>query len=162
MAQNKIADLISPILADTYALAVKTHAAHWNVVGTGFFELHTAFGSQYEELLDAADELAERLRAIGVRAPSGMKAMAKAASVADLAEGAGSGGGGSGGGGGANTPAGAALARALRDDHRTLSKACAKGVHASQELGDEATADLFIQRIEAHDKTAWMLDAYAS
>ncbi len=144
MAQNQSTiDVLSSVLADTYALAVKTHAAHWNVTGAGFFELHAAFGTQYEALFEAGDEIAERMRALGTRAPNGIKALAKTTGVADIAE-----------------IDGRALAKALRDDHRALSKACANGVGVAQEGGDEATADLFIQRIQAHDKDAWMLDAY--
>jgi starvation-inducible DNA-binding protein len=135
---------LAAVLADTYALAVKTHAAHWNVTGSGFFQLHAAFGSQYEALFEAADELAERLRALGVKAPAGLKAIAAAATLADT-----------------TTGDGVALATSLRDDHRAVSKALSAAVKVAQEAGDEATADLFIGRIEEHDKTAWMLSAYA-
>ncbi len=139
---STVTDHLTTVLADTYALAVKTHAAHWNVTGAGFFELHAAFGSQYEALLDAADELAERIRALGERAPRGLTSLAKASSITEVKD-----------------DDGRALAKALRDDHQTLAKACAKAVKVAQKDGDEATADLLIGRIEAHDKTAWMLDA---
>lgn len=140
-----IADHLSAILADTYALAVKTHAAHWNVTGSGFFQLHEAFGAQYQALLTAADEIAERIRALGESAPGGMRALAKAASVKD-----------------GDDAEGRALAKSLRDDHRALAKACAKAVAAAQAGGDEGTADLLIGRGQEHDKTAWMLEAYAA
>jgi len=135
---------LSTILADTYALAVKTHAAHWNVTGAPFFALHAAFGAQYLALFTAADDLAERLRALGQVAPRGMAALAKATTITDTA-----------------STDGIALAKALRDDHRALSRALSTALTAIQAAGDEATADLLIGRIEDHDKTAWMLDATA-
>ena len=139
---STLATALSTVLSDTYALGVKTHAAHWNLTGAQFFALHAAFGSQYEALLDAADELAERLRALGEGAPRGLAALAAATSIRDIA-----------------ATDGLELAKALRDDHRALSRRCAEGVKAAQAAGDEATADLLIGRIEEHDKTAWMLAA---
>ncbi len=136
---------LEQILADTYALAVKTHAAHWNLTGAQFFTLHPAFGSQYEALLLAADELAERLRALDSKAPSGILALAKKTTLSDIA--------------GSD---GLDLAKALCADHLTLSKALTKAVVVAQEAHDEASADLFIGRIEDHDKTAWMLKATIS
>jgi starvation-inducible DNA-binding protein len=144
MSKKTIASLTA-VLADTYALAVKTHAAHWNVTGSGFFQLHEAFGSQYEALFEAADEVAERIRALGSTAPAGLAAIAKAASVADI-----------------DGADGRELAKALRDDHRALSKACAKAAAVAADEGDEGTADLLIGRGQEHDKTAWMLDAYSA
>lgn len=142
---STLIDRLTNILADTYALAAKTHAAHWNVRGEGFFQLHAAFGEQYEALFEAADELAERIRALGAPAPAGLQALAARARIADAA-----------GDGGRQ------LAQALRDDHRALSRECLAAARAAQEAGDEGTADLLIGRSQAHDKTAWMLDAYAS
>lgn len=144
MSKKTIASLTA-VLADTYALAVKTHAAHWNVTGGGFFQLHEAFGGQYEALFEAADELAERIRALGSPAPAGLAAIAKAAAVADI-----------------DGTDGRELAKALRDDHRALAKACAKAARTAADEGDEGTADLLIGRGQEHDKTAWMLDAYGA
>jgi starvation-inducible DNA-binding protein len=137
---------LAGVLADTYALAVKTHGAHWNVTGSGFFQLHDAFGTQYDALFEAADDLAERIRALGESAPAGIGALAKLANIGDLGD----------------DHEGRSLAKALRDDHRSLSKACAKALAVAEKEGDEATVDMLVGRIEAHDKTAWMLDAYAA
>ncbi len=142
---SKTTVALTTILADTYALAVKTHAAHWNVTGSGFFELHAAFGSQYEALLAAADELAERIRALGDGAPVGLKALAKLTTVADI-----------------ESTDGRELAKSLREDHRAMSKVIAKAVAVAQKGADEGTADLLIGRSQEHDKTAWMLSAYAA
>lgn len=138
-----VTDSLARVLVDTYALAVKSHAAHWNVTGAGFFELHDAFGSQYEALLEAADDLAERIRALGGKAPAGIQAIAAAATLADTTSGEGK-----------------ALVAALRDDHRALVGTIQSALKIAQGAGDEATADLLIGRIEAHEKTAWMLGAW--
>ena len=142
---NSLNSHLGQILADTYALAVKTHAAHWNVTGAQFFTLHDVFGTQYEALLAAADELAERLRALGAKALSGIQTLAKATSITDI-----------------TSTDGLALAKALYADHIALSKLLAKAVVDAQSEHDEATADLLIGRIAEHDKTAWMLKATIS
>jgi starvation-inducible DNA-binding protein len=138
----KVVEHLTQVLADTYALGVKTHGAHWNVKGSGFFRLHTAFEEQYQALIAAADVLAERIRALGSDAPASMKQILALTSVGE-------------------PPASGddALVRALRDDHRALSAACRKALEEAQDDGDEATADLLITRVEEHDKTAWMLSA---
>lgn len=143
-ATTALNTILGQILAETYALAVKTHAAHWNITGPQFFSLHEAFGTQYDALFTAADDLAERLRALGEKAPNGLKALAKISEVSDI-----------------SSHDGVALAKALAADHTALSKLLAKGIAAAQAAGDEATADLFIGRTEEHDKTAWMLGAVA-
>lgn len=133
---------LTQVLADTYALAVKTHGAHWNVRGAGFFRLHAAFEEQYTELFLAADEVAERIRALGVDAPSSIRQLTELSSIPDTAKGDDD-----------------KLVRALRDDHRRISERARKAVAAAQEGEDEGTADLLIGRAKAHDKTAWMLSA---
>lgn len=133
---------LTQVLADTYALAVKTHGAHWNVRGHGFFRLHAAFEEQYTELFLAADELAERIRALGVDAPTSIRQLAELSSLADGAKGDDD-----------------TLVRGLRDDHRRIAERARGAIAEAQEAGDEATADLLIGRSQAHDKTAWMLSA---
>jgi len=143
-ATSPVTAALHGVLADTYALAVKTHGAHWNVTGPVFFQLHDAFAAQYDALFIAADDVAERIRALGAVAPAGIAGLAGATSIAD-----------------SHSSDGIALAKALAADHRTLSAACAKAVGVAQKASDEASADLLIGRIEAHDKTAWMLEAVA-
>ncbi len=133
---------LTQILADTYALAVKTHGAHWNVRGAGFFRLHAAFEDQYTELFLAADDIAERVRALGEDAPSSLRQLNELSSLGEVPKGDDD-----------------ALVRALRDDHRRLSERARKAVPGAQEGKDEASADLLIGRARAHDKTAWMLSA---
>ena len=139
---DTLIELLRQILADTYALAVKTHAAHWNVTGPQFFSLHPAFGTQYEALFTAADDLAERLRTFGEKAPFGLHALAKATTVADT-----------------DSSEGLKLVKSLHGDHVALSALLAKGIKAAEADGDDSTADLLTGRTEEHDKTAWMLKA---
>jgi starvation-inducible DNA-binding protein len=140
---NDLPATLAAILADTYALAVKTHGAHWNVTGPEFFQLHAAFGEQYEALFEAADELAERLRALGARAPGSIADLARRSTLPGAPD--------------AND--GASLVKTLYEDHRRLSRAASAGIAAAQAAGDEATADLLVGRVEEHDKTAWMLSS---
>ncbi len=133
---------LTAVLADTYALGVKTHGAHWNVRGAGFFRLHTAFEQQYQALFLAADEVAERIRALGSDAPGSMRQLLELSSVGEPP-----------------SSSSRELVTALRDDHRALSEACRQALAEAQEDGDEATADLLIKRTSDHDKVAWMLEA---
>jgi len=145
MAKQPLLPDLRVVIANTYVLAVKTHAAHWNVQGASFFRLHQAFADQYTELTTAADDLAERLRALGQPAPLGMEELLKAATIASAIPSA----------------DGAALCTALGRDHRAISANCAQAATLAHDHDDHATADLLTRRIEAHDKTAWMLEAAA-
>ena len=149
MSKNKtatdVAAVLTAILADTYALAVKTHGAHWNVTGPGFYELHEEFGKQYEALFEAADELAERVRALGATAPGSIGDLSRRSTLP----------------GAPDARDGASLVKILYGDHRHLSKAASAGIAVAQAAGDEASADLLVGRVTEHDKTAWMLGAVA-
>lgn len=135
---------LTGVLADTYALAAKTHGAHWNVVGPQFFALHEAFAAQYAALYEAADELAERVRALGRRAPSGLEDLARLSRVRPAA-----------------ADDGATLVRELASDHRALAAAATAAARAFVAAGDDGSADLLVGRAQEHDKTAWMLAAAA-
>jgi starvation-inducible DNA-binding protein len=137
-----VTQYLTKVLADTYVLGVKTHGAHWNVKGPGFFRLHAAFDEQYHELLLAADEIAERIRALDAMAPASMRQLLEHTGIGE-------------------PPTGddMQLVRALRDDHRHVAKACRQATIVAEDADDEATADLLIGRSKAHDKTAWMLTA---
>ncbi len=141
-APTSVVKMVTQIMAETYALVVKTHGAHWNVRGSGFFELHAAFEAQYQALLLAADELAERVRALGQDVPASMTQIMALSSIGD-----------------ASQTDGSSLVRALRDDHRFISKRCRDAIPLAQSADDESTADLLIKRAQQHDKTAWMLSA---
>ena len=133
---------LTSVLADTYTLAVKTHGAHWNVRGSGFYRLHQAFDEQYHALLEAADLLAERIRALDCNAPGSMRQLLALSTIGE-------------------PPASDdhLLVDALRSDHRKLSATCGVALEKTKKSNDDVTADMLIARIEAHDKTAWMLTA---
>lgn len=133
---------LTTVLADTYNLAVKTHGAHWNVRGSGFFRLHQAFDEQYHDLLEAADVLAERIRALAYNAPGSMRQLLALSSIGEPP-----------------SSDDHLLVEALRNDHCKLSESCSMALEEAKLANDDVTADMLIARIEAHDKTAWMLTA---
>jgi starvation-inducible DNA-binding protein len=143
-AAAKMAEQLARVLSDTYILAIKTHGYHWNVTGPLFPQLHAQFGSQYEALLEAADELAERIRALNIFAPGSTKAFRdnadiKEASDADLSA--------------------TAMVKDLLKSHEDIRARVEKARDVADSLGDKATEDMLIGRLEDHDKTIWMLRA---
>jgi starvation-inducible DNA-binding protein len=142
-SRKQIAEALGKLLADTYVLYGKTHAFHWNVTGPNFPQLHELFGAQYNELWTSLDEMAERIRALGVLAPMSGKAMAAASAIKE-ADGA---------------PSATEMVKALLDGHETAIKTARPVIELAQGGGDEGTADLVIGRIQAHEKAAWMLRA---
>jgi starvation-inducible DNA-binding protein len=144
--RKRVADGLARVLADTYALAVKTHNYHWNVEGPHFPALHEMFEEQYKALAEATDEIAERIRALGHPAPGGLAAFAKLATVKDEA----------------GRPDAAAMVKTLARDHETASKSARRVLEVAQAAADEATVDLMIERMAAHEKFAWMLRATAA
>ncbi len=141
----EIADGLSRLLADTYTLYVKTHGYHWNVTGPMFRSLHLMFEEQYMDLRDAADEIAERIRAIGHPAPGSYTEFGQLTSVAD----------------GGGNPGALEMVRQLVDGHEAVIRTARTVVKRAEEAGDVATADLGTQRIDVHEKTAWMLRSMA-
>jgi starvation-inducible DNA-binding protein len=142
-SRKQIAEALAKLLADTYVLYSKTHSFHWNVTGPNFPQLHELFGTQYNELWTSLDEMAERIRALGVLAPASGKAMAALSSIKE-AEGA---------------PKADAMVKELLEGHETAIKTARPIIELAQGGGDEGTADLVIGRIQAHEKAAWMLRA---
>jgi starvation-inducible DNA-binding protein len=137
--QEKVAAGLAKLLADTYAVYLKTHGYHWNVRGMNFHALHAMFMEQYTEMWTAIDTVAERIRALGQFAPQGYAAFGKLSGIRD--------------GDPANDAA--AMLRELVGDHETLI-ATAK---AAREDADDVTAAVIDDRIDAHQKHAWMLRA---
>jgi starvation-inducible DNA-binding protein len=141
-----IADGLSRLLADTYTLYIKTHGYHWNVTGPMFRSLHLMFEEQYMDLRDAADLVAERIRALGHRAPGSAKEFGALSSVSD----------------GGGTSDAMDMVRDLVAGHEAVIRTARGVVKTAEAAGDVATADLATQRIDIHEKTAWMLRATAS
>lgn len=139
--ETSTVESLRQILAETYLLLVKTHGYHWNVVGPQFVSLHTLFEGQYQDLFAAVDDIAERIRALGVKAPSGLAAFSE---LSHIEEGRG------------ETPAEDMVA-ALQRDNEHLASECRHGVAAAEEADDPATADLLTGRLAVHEKAAWML-----
>jgi starvation-inducible DNA-binding protein len=141
--RRDIAMGLSRLLADTYTLYLKTHNFHWNVRGPMFNSLHLMFETQYTELALAVDLIAERIRALGEPAPGSYSAFAKLSTISE-AEG---------------TPEAMEMVRILAEDQLAVVRT-ARGVFPMADAAhDEATADLLTQRMQVHEKTAWMLRA---
>lgn len=142
---NAIVEGLQTLLADSYALMAQTHLAHWNVEGPSFFQLHVAFQGQYEELFTAIDEIAERLRALDVLAPGGLKTLAKGSQIHELAV--------------ETLPAKDYVAH-LIESHETLLTNALELREAAGDSGDLETQDLVIGRVQTHQKTLWMLRSF--
>jgi starvation-inducible DNA-binding protein len=138
---SHIVQSLSTVLASTHVLALKTQGFHWNVVGPNFYSLHKLSEEQYEDLADATDELAERIRALGHVAPASLSWYQKMSIVAD----------------GAELKDGKAHLQDLMGDHEAISKFLKDGFDVAEAARDHGTADLFVGRMRAHDKAAWML-----
>lgn len=135
---------LNQVLADSYALMSLTHLAHWNVEGPGFFALHTAFQTQYEELFVAVDEIAERIRALGAYATGGLGALASAAQMKEFA---------------APLPQ-EEYVRALLAANGKLVKDAETARDIAGDVNDPESEDLMIGRITLHQKTIWMLKSF--
>ncbi len=147
-ASNKAAGVAASLngfLADTYVLLGKTQACHWNATGPNFIGLHKLTEAQYGELFASIDELAERVRALDVLAPSGIGAMLQLAKLQDA-------------NGGAITTAEAA--RLLAEDNTTMASRAADLAEEADDADDEATHDMLVRRIQVHEKAAWLLRSH--
>lgn len=132
---------LSRLLADTYTLYLKTHNFHWNVTGPMFNTLHVMFEQQYTELAQAVDEIAERIRALGFPAPGSYKQFAELTSIKEET----------------GVPAAEDMIRQLVKDQETVVRTARSIFPVVDEANDEPTADLLTQRMQVHEKTAWML-----
>jgi starvation-inducible DNA-binding protein len=139
--REKVAHGLSCVLADSYSLYLKTHNFHWNVEGPMFNTLHLMFMDQYTELWTALDAIAERIRALGFPAPGTYKQFAKLTSI-DETDG---------------VPEARDMVRLLVAGHEAVARTSRAAFGAVEKAGDEATADLLTQRLQVHEKTAWML-----
>lgn len=141
LQRNDIANGLSKLLADTYTLYLKTHNFHWNVTGPYFNSLHLAFETQYIELWTAVDLIAERIRALGVFSPGSYTEFARLTSIKeDITH-----------------PAWDKMVAQLVDGHETVVRTAREVVSIAQKAGDEVTVSLLSDRMDTHEKTAWML-----
>jgi starvation-inducible DNA-binding protein len=144
--RQQISEGLSRVLADTYVLYGKTHGFHWNVTGPMFNTLHLMFMEQYTELWTALDEIAERIRALGVPAPFG-STLSALASLEDSSS---------------LTPAAMQMVRELVDGHEAVARTARSVFSVADEANDQPSADLLTQRLQIHEKTAWMLRSLLS
>jgi starvation-inducible DNA-binding protein len=136
-----IAQGLSRLLADTYTLYLKTHNFHWNVTGPMFQTLHLMFETQYNELALAVDLIAERIRSLGVPAPGTYKQYAQLSSIKEEE----------------GVPKAQDMIRLLVEGQEAVVRTARSLYPVVESASDEATADLLTQRIQLHEKTAWML-----
>ena len=141
---SPVAAAASRLLADSYTLYLKTHNFHWNVRGPMFSTLHTMFEVQYTELALAVDEIAERIRALGERAPGSYMEFSELATVEDTS----------------GTPNAVEMIEQLVDDMGTVVATARSLFKLADEADDHATADLAVRRIDVHEKNAWMLRSH--
>lgn len=141
--RTAVAEGLKRLLADSYTLYLQTHNFHWNVTGPQFRELHLMFEEHYTELATAVDDIAERIRTLGVYAPGTYKAFAKLSAIKEVEE----------------IPEAGEMVRILTQSHEQVVKTSRKALKLAQDAGDESSAALISDRMRVHEKTAWMLRA---
>jgi starvation-inducible DNA-binding protein len=137
-----IAKGLSRLLADTYTLYLTTHNFHWNVTGPMFNTLHAMFMTQYTELWNAVDPIAERIRSLGSAAPGSYAQFGALASIKDAP---------------ARPPKAMEMVKILVDGHEAVARTARSVFPLAAAADDQPTADLLTQRLDIHEKTAWML-----
>jgi starvation-inducible DNA-binding protein len=139
--REEIASGLSRVLADTYTLYLKTHNFHWNVTGPMFQTLHLMFEAHYNELALAVDLIAERIRALGFPAPGTYKQFGQLSSVKEED----------------GVPEAHDMIRRLVEGHETVARTARQVFKAAESAYDQPTCDILTQRMQVHEKTAWML-----
>jgi len=142
--RKAIADGLAKVLADTYTLYLTTHNFHWNVTGPMFNSLHDMFMLQYTELWNAVDPIAERIRALGHPAPGSYAQFAKLSSLKDAPS---------------EPPRALAMVALLAEGHEAVARTARAVFPLADAANDQPSADLLTQRMDVHEKTAWMLRA---
>lgn len=141
MAKDEVLQGLNLVLANSYALYLKTQCYHWNVVGKNFWALHKLLEEQYQDLTESIDEIAERIRALGEFVNGNLSAFDHLSSMSDAEVGASS----------------EKIIQDLIEDNLNMSALLEKTAEIAATLGDKGTEDLLIGRIQAHQKNAWML-----
>jgi starvation-inducible DNA-binding protein len=141
---GEVVDALSKLLASSYTLYLKTHNFHWNVKGPMFTTLHTLFEVEYTELALAVDAIAERIRAVGAPAPGTYAEFQKLSSVKERM----------------GVPSAKDMLKELVRDQSTVAECAREVLRAASAAGDDASEDLAVQRIQVHEKNAWMLRSH--
>ncbi len=139
--RKDVAHSLSKLLADSYTLYLKTHNFHWNVEGPMFQTLHVMFMGQYTELWNALDLIAERIRALGHYAPGSYSEFVKLSSIKEHK----------------GVPKAMKMVEELIQGHEAVIKTIRKAYPHAEEANDQTTLDVLTQRLDTHEKTAWML-----
>ena len=139
--REQISQGLSRVLADTYSLYLQTHNFHWNVTGPMFNTLHLMFEQQYTELATAVDEIAERIRALGFPAPGTFHDYSELTRIKEVP----------------GVPSAEDMIRHLVTGQETVARTAREVFPLAEKANDEPTADLLTQRMQVHEKTAWML-----
>ena len=144
--RQTIADGLSRLLADTYTLYLKTQNFHWNVTGPMFVTLHQLTETQYTELALAVDEIAERIRALGLTAPGSWSQFSALSSLSEET----------------GVPSAEDMIRQLVADQEAVARTARSVLPGADEAGDQPSADLLTRRLDVHEKNAWMLRSLVS
>lgn len=139
--RKEIVDGLTRLLADTYSLYLKTHNFHWNVTGPMFQSHHKMFEEQYRELFTAVDEIAERIRALGFPVPASSSNFSRMTSIKEET----------------GIPRADDMVRQLVEGHETVDRTARQLLPAVEHAQDQTTMDLLADRMQIHEKTAWML-----
>ena len=141
-----VATQLKSLLADSYTLYLQTHNFHWNITGPSFIQLHTLFEEHYTELAVAVDDVAERIRSLGVHAPGTYKEFSELSSINEVL----------------GTPEAQEMVAILTANHEQLVRTCRTALSVAQDADDESSAALISDRMRVHEKTAWMLRSQIS
>lgn len=143
-SNDTVVEKLSVLLASSYTPYLKTQNYHWNVAGPMFTTLHALFEIQYSEVAQAVDDIAERIRALGARAPASYSEYINLSRIEEDS----------------TSPAATAMIEVLAADQATIVATAREVIHAASEAHDDATADLGTRRIDVHEKNAWMLRSH--
>ncbi len=141
---DRVVEKLSILLGSSYSLYLKTQNYHWNVTGPMFTTLHSLFETQYSEIGQAVDEIAERIRALGARAPASYSEYARLSRIEEDS----------------TSPPATEMIEALAADQTTIAATAREVIQSALEIDDDATADLGTRRIDVHEKNAWMLRSH--
>jgi starvation-inducible DNA-binding protein len=141
---SEVVDALARLLASSYTLYLKTHNFHWNVKGPMFTTLHTLFELEYTELALAVDAIAERIRSVGAPAPGTYAEFSKLSAVKERS----------------GVPSAKEMLKELVRDQGIVAETAREVLRAAAAAGDDASEDLAVQRIQVHEKNAWMLRSH--
>jgi starvation-inducible DNA-binding protein len=147
VSRQRLSQQLAMAVADTYMLLVKTQGYHWNVAGPLFVSIHELTESQYEDMFDAADDLAERIRALGERSPGSYREFAEITAIEDDD---------------GKVKSAKTMVETLAHDNEKIARRLKQASDIAEDLGDKVSEDMLIERMQVHEQNAWMLRAVAA